>query len=185
MNVCLSCCLDVCLSELFNLFLSVCLSVPPSVSLSFFFTFFIWLSLPFFPFPALPSPSQRQAGFAYLECGAVRSKNATNILIKNLLDAVIGALSYWLFGYAFAYGDGDYTNPFIGYRYFAGDGMEASWSGWFFQFVFAATAATIVSGAVAERCSFTAYFAYSLFITGLVCTEFPLNKAVYTGGQGQ
>ena len=103
-----------------------------------------------------------QAGFAYLECGAVRSKNATNILIKNLLDAVIGALSYWLFGYAFAYGDGDYTNPFIGYRYFAGDGMEASWSGWFFQFVFAATAATIVSGAVAERCSFVAYFSYRL-----------------------
>ena len=45
----------------------------------------------------------KQAGFAYLECGSVRSKNATNILIKNLLDALFGALSYWLVGFAFAY----------------------------------------------------------------------------------
>ena len=71
---------------------------------------------------------------------------------------MIGALSYWLFGYAFAYGSK--SNSFIGYANFAGEGLEGQWAGWFFQFVFAATAATIVSGAVAERCSFTAYFAY-------------------------
>ena len=58
----------------------------------------------------------KQAGFAYLECGSVRSKNATNILIKNLLDALFGALSYWLVGFAFAYGDDnhEYSNEFIG-----------------------------------------------------------------------
>lgn len=121
-----------------------------------------------------------QAGFAFLEAGSVRSKNVVNILLKNVLDCFLGALSYWAFGYAFAYGDVDPTHPqasankFIGFKYFFSiyanhlDGGDGYFAGWFFQFVFAATAATIVSGAVAERTQFGAYLAYSTFITGFI-----------------
>lgn len=121
-----------------------------------------------------------QAGFAFLEAGAVRSKNVVNILIKNVLDCFCGALSYWAFGYAFAYGDVHEDHPqsgankFIGFKYFFSiyadhkDGGDAYFAEWFFQFVFAATAATIVSGAVAERTQFAAYLAYSTFITGFI-----------------
>ena len=108
-----------------------------------------------------------QCGFGFLEAGAVRSKNTTNILMKNLMDSAIAALSYWLFGWAFAYGaDG---NAFIGYDNFAlEDKDETLAAAWFFQFVFAATAATIVSGAIAERTQFVAYIAYCITLTGFV-----------------
>ena len=106
-----------------------------------------------------------QCGFAFLEAGAVRSKNAVNILIKNMLDALIGGLSYWAIGWGLAYGPGG--NPFCGGSEFFSFNMEhTSYPSWFFQFVFAATAATIISGAVAERCHFYSYFAYSIIITG-------------------
>jgi Amt family ammonium transporter len=99
----------------------------------------------------------------------VRSKNAVNILVKNMLDPFIAAISYWLFGFAFAYGDQGYSNPFIGYYYFAGYGMSGTkYAEWFFQFVFAATASTIVSGAVAERCAFVAFLVYSVILTGFI-----------------
>merc|ERR1712176_913599 len=94
-----------------------------------------------------------QCGFAFLEAGAVRSKNVVNILIKNALDCFCGAVIYWAVGYAFAYGDfepASKSNPFIGHKYFFSIYMpETDIASWFFQFVFAATAATIVSGAVA------------------------------------
>lgn len=78
--------------------------------------------------------------------------------------AVISGISYWMVGYAFGFGDG---NAFIGYSGFALSGVEgSSYAYWFFQYVFAATAATIVSGAVAERCDFVAYLVYSSCITG-------------------
>ena len=84
-----------------------------------------------------------------------------------MLDALIGGVSYWAFGWALAYGPNG--NPFIGGSNFFSVGMEyASYPAWFFQFVFAATAATIVSGAIAERCQFFAYFIYSILITGIV-----------------
>ncbi|XP_078334916.1 putative ammonium transporter 1 isoform X1 [Crassostrea virginica] len=110
-----------------------------------------------------------QCGFAFLEAGAVRSKNTTNILIKNVMDLFISGISYWLFGFAFAFGDGGTANKFIGLNYFASSGLAKSqYSMFFFQFTFAATASTIVSGAVAERCEFVAYFAYSVLITGFI-----------------
>ena len=82
-----------------------------------------------------------------------------------LFSTVLGAIAYWLFGYAFAFGaDG---NSFIGYKYFALADLPADkYSHWFFHYVFAATAATIVSGAMAERTKFKAYLAYSVFLTG-------------------
>ena len=84
-----------------------------------------------------------------------------------MLDALIGGVSYWAFGWAFAYGAGG--NGFIGLSNFFSYGMEYSnYPAWFFQFVFAATAATIVSGSIAERCQFPAYFVYSILITGVV-----------------
>ncbi len=111
-----------------------------------------------------------QTGFAMLCAGSIRAKNAQNILLKNLLDACVGAIWFWATGYAFAYGqsgsdgdqeaDGGDKNWFIGNNYFfLSKGYEGAggYHNWFFQFAFAATAATIVSGAVAERCSMAAY----------------------------
>ena len=108
-----------------------------------------------------------QAGFAFLEMGAVRSKNTTNILMKNILDSAIGSLVYWIFGYALAFGEE--SNFFCGYSNFLLiDLTPDMYSNYFFHFVFAATATTIVSGAMAERTQFSAYFAYSFVITGIV-----------------
>ncbi|VDI12626.1 ammonium transporter, Amt family [Mytilus galloprovincialis] len=110
-----------------------------------------------------------QCGFAFLEAGAVRSKNVTNILIKNVMDSFVSGIAYWIFGYAFAYGDGGKAQKFIGATYFASYDMPMDqYASFFFQYTFAATAATIVSGAVAERCEFIAYFAYSFVITGFI-----------------
>jgi Amt family ammonium transporter len=108
-----------------------------------------------------------QAGFAMVEAGFVRAKNTTNILMKNVLDCSIGALAFFFVGWAFAYGASDNPNGFIGLDDFALTGFD-DYSGWIFQFAFAATAATIVSGAMAERTKFSAYLFYSVFITGII-----------------
>lgn len=113
-----------------------------------------------------------QCGFAMLTAGSVRTKNTKNVLLKNVLDACVGAIAYYLFGFAFAYGPGGSARGFIG----AGNFALSSFAGepfsdfttWFFQWAFAATAATIVSGSVAERTSFYAYMAYAFFLTGFV-----------------
>merc|ERR1719350_2580119 len=108
-----------------------------------------------------------QCGFAFLEAGSVRSKNTVNILIKNMLDAFIGATSYWAIGWGLAYGEGG--NLFCGGSEYFNYSMDyEKYPKWFFQFVFAATAATIVSGSIAERCQFGAYFLYSIIITDWV-----------------
>jgi Amt family ammonium transporter len=97
-----------------------------------------------------------QAGFALVENGSVREKNSSNILIKNLFDACFGAISYWLVGFGFAYGATE-GNKFIGLnpKFFAGSGFETHqkdlYLTYIFQFSFAATSATIVSGSMAER----------------------------------
>ena len=92
----------------------------------------------------------------------------------------MGAVAYWLFGYAFAFGaDG---NGFIGYKFFALADLPADkYSHWFFHFVFAATAATIVSGAMAERTEFKAYLVYSCFLTGKNTKQF-VNANGKVGG---
>ena len=117
-----------------------------------------------------------QCGFAFLEAGAVRSKNTVNILIKNMLDALIGGISYWAIGWGLAYGANG--NAFCGgSEYFSINMPHDKYPGWFFQFVFAATAATIVSGAIAERCNFSAYFAYSILITGKFTAVHKIKKS--------
>lgn len=113
-----------------------------------------------------------QAGFAMLTAGSVRSKNTKNVLLKNVLDACVGSLAYFLFGWAFAYGPGGSARSFIGSGNYAlanydGEAFD-DYHSFFFQWAFAATAATIVSGSVAERTSFYAYLAYAFFLTSFV-----------------
>jgi ammonium transporter, Amt family len=104
-----------------------------------------------------------QAGFAMLCAGSVRAKNAKNIILLNILDACLGSLCWWATGFAFAYGDTG--NSFAGSKYFFLNNFPLeNYAFWFFQFTFAATAATIVSGAVAERTKFQAYLMYEALL---------------------
>ncbi len=109
-----------------------------------------------------------QAGFAMLCAGSVRAKNAKNIILLNILDACLGCICWWATGYAFAFGDPEVAtsaNKFIGSaNFFLLDLNNDKLAFWFFQFTFAATAATIVSGAVAERCKFQAYLMYEMML---------------------
>ena len=109
-----------------------------------------------------------QAGFALVEMGLTRSKNSINIIMKNLMDFSIGSLLFFFIGYGLMFGK---TNGIFGTTDFLLSGVTGdSWSYTFilFQTVFAATAATIVSGAMAERTIFTSYLLYSVIITGLI-----------------
>lgn len=111
-----------------------------------------------------------QAGFSMLEAGCVSAKNTQNILYKNLMDACLGCFGFWALGYGFCYGQSEGTlNPFIGVgSFFLSDvdnSSASTYAFFFFQWAFAATAATIVSGSVAERCSLPAYFLYSTVLT--------------------
>ena len=115
-----------------------------------------------------------QAGFALVESGFNSGKNTINILFKNVMDMCVGATLYFLVGYGIMYSGA--ANGFIG---FAGVGIPAQdaidlgylphfQTDFLFQVAFAATAATIVSGAVAGRMQFRAYLIYSAVLTGLI-----------------
>ncbi len=107
-----------------------------------------------------------QAGFALVETGFTRAKNAVNILMKNMMDFVIGSLAFFLIGFGLMFGT---SNGFFGTSLFGLSGTEpgTSWNWTFliFQTVFAATSATIVSGAMAERTKFISYLVYSAIIS--------------------
>ena len=107
-----------------------------------------------------------QPGFALVEAGFTRAKNTANIVMKNFMDFSVGAVTYWAFGFALAYG-GSTVGGFFAYGDFFFSNSDRSVE-WFFQVVFAATAATIVSGAMAERTKFSSYMIYTPFITGLI-----------------
>jgi Amt family ammonium transporter len=120
-----------------------------------------------------------QAGFAMVETGFTRAKNACNILMKNLMDFSVGSLIFWIVGFGLMFGisDGIFgTSAFLfdGKAEAAGAGKTESmaWAFLIFQTVFCATAATIVSGAMAERTKFTSYLVYSAVITALVYPMF-------------
>lgn len=110
-----------------------------------------------------------QPGFALVEAGFTRSKNTANILMKNLMDFSIGAILYWIVGYSIMYGEsimGFVGNPFTHFAFNSdGFGDYSDYADIMFQTVFAATAATIVSGAMAERTKFSAYLIFSVVIT--------------------
>jgi Amt family ammonium transporter len=112
-----------------------------------------------------------QAGFAMVEAGLVRAKNAANVLMKNVVDFGFATLAYFMFGYAIMYGsDGALIGS--GSWFLVGavspvDGVPVE-AFWLFQAVFAGAAATIVAGAVAERMKFVSYLIYTFIITALV-----------------
>ncbi|MBI4231600.1 ammonium transporter [Candidatus Peregrinibacteria bacterium] len=112
-----------------------------------------------------------QAGFALVESGFTQAKNAVNIIMKNLLDVCFGTIAYFLLGFGLMFGVG---NAVFGQEFFGMTGLTEvwgsipSWAFFLFQAVFAATAATIVSGAVAERTKFGAYVIFSIVMTALI-----------------
>lgn len=123
-----------------------------------------------------------QAGFALVEAGLTRSKNTTNILFKNLMDFAIGTIGFWLIGYGIMFGTG---SGFIGALEFFSMTDHGAALGipnlafFFFQLVFAATAATIVSGAMAERTKFISYLIYSAIISLVI---YPISGHWIWGG---
>lgn len=130
-----------------------------------------------------------QAGFALVETGLNASKNAVNIMFKNVMDISVGLLLFFIFGYSLMY-PGNYAEPsymmenYVGFGgvgiYDASEGQQYSPQvDWLFQAVFAATAATIVSGAVAGRMKVAGYLIYSAILTGLI---YPISGYWKWGG---
>ena len=113
-----------------------------------------------------------QAGFAMVEAGFTRAKNAGNIIMKNIMDFAAGSLGYWAVGFGLMFGAGTAFMGTQGFFLSAGSPLtpEGLWqyAFWMFQVVFAATAATIVSGAMAERTKFAAYIAYSFVVSAII-----------------
>jgi Amt family ammonium transporter len=128
-----------------------------------------------------------QAGFAMVEAGFNASKNALNIMFKNFIDVNVGVLIYWLIGFGIMYGS---TSIIPGWLAWGGIGIDqtAPTPGagtlnpqvdWLFQVAFAATAATIVSGAVAGRMKFSGYLVYTVVISAIV---YPISGYWKWGG---
>ena len=124
-----------------------------------------------------------QAGFAMVESGFSRSKNAANLLMKNLMDFCMGAMLFFAIGFGIMYGTS--AGGFIGTSNFFLSDISIStdnaygWVDFLFQLMFAAAAATIVSGAVAERLKFSVYLVYSALLTGLI---YPISGHWHWGG---
>jgi Amt family ammonium transporter len=137
------------------------------------------------------------AGFGMLETGLCRQKNAVNILAKNLIVFGLATIAYWIIGFGFMFADGTSfigtggwflsgadNSPAVGDAY-KGIFSSLNWTGvplqakFLFQLVFAGTAATIVSGAVAERIHFNAFLVFSLILTGIL---YPITGHWIWGG---
>lgn len=116
-----------------------------------------------------------QAGFAMVETGFTRAKNAGNIIMKNLMDFSLGTPIFWLIGFGLMFGGEGLLVG--GFDFFTDGGGD--WATLIFQTVFCATAATIVSGAMAERTKFSAYCIYSIIISAVV---YPISGHWIWGG---
>ena len=120
-----------------------------------------------------------QAGFAMVETGFTRAKNAGNIIMKNLMDFSLGTPIFWILGFGIMFGA---ASPFFGGFDFFADGVVGegyNWTTLIFQTVFCATAATIVSGSMAERTKFSAYCIYSMVISAVI---YPVSGHWIWGG---
>ncbi len=112
-----------------------------------------------------------QAGFALLECGTSRAKNAINVIMKNYTDICFGSILFWAFGYGLMFGESQ--SGIIGFSLFLPDALSNHETiDLVFQLMFAATAATIVSGAVAERMRFVSYLLCAMIICTLIYPVF-------------
>lgn len=122
-----------------------------------------------------------QPGFAMVEAGFTRAKNSANILMKNIMDFSFGSLFFWIIGFSIMFGAGN--GGFIGKINLFGSGIEdgdiPGLAFLIFQTVFAATAATIVSGAMAERTEFRTYIIFSIVITTII---YPVSGHWIWGG---
>jgi Amt family ammonium transporter len=122
-----------------------------------------------------------QPGFALVEAGFTRSKNTVNILMKNLMDFAIGSIVFWIIGYTLMYGED--VGGFLGKisLFYSSDGINGvpDMASLMFQTVFAATAATIVSGAVAERTKFSTYLIFTIVISTVI---YPISGHWVWGG---
>ncbi|MBO7708048.1 MAG: ammonium transporter, partial [Thermoguttaceae bacterium] len=125
-----------------------------------------------------------QLGFMLVEAGFSRSKNAVNIMMKNVIDFAVGSLAFFAVGFGLMWGLDKCA--FCGTRFFLPTSAdvfavnpELGWTFFLFQSVFCATSATIVSGAMAERTKFTSYLVYSLVISALI---YPIYGAWTWGG---
>ena len=125
------------------------------------------------------------AGFGFVESGLCRAKNATNILAKNFVVFAFSAIAFWLVGFGIMFGDGNSFMGMTGWLVSGADNSPAmgdayqgvytalNWTGvpllakFFFQLVFAGTAATIVSGCVAERIHYKSFMVFTLILVGL------------------
>lgn len=121
-----------------------------------------------------------QAGFALVETGFTRAKNAGNIIMKNLMDFALGSVLFWVIGFGLMMGD---ANKFIGGidLFVRGnyDSNIPTWALVAFNTMFCATAATIVSGAMAERTKFSSYIMYSVVISAII---YPIEAHWIWGG---
>ncbi len=120
-----------------------------------------------------------QAGFTLLESGMTRAKNAANIAMKNFMDISVGTISFWALGYGLMYGTKGSMGIFSVSDWWFNPGAGAH--DVFFQTVFAATAATIVSGAVAGRTKYSTYIIFTLFLTAII---YPISGGWQWYGDG-
>ncbi len=109
-----------------------------------------------------------QAGFALVEAGMTRGKNTANILMKNFCDFMSGSVIYWVLGFSLMYGAGTAFCGWEGFGFIGEDSNIPAECTFIFQTMFCATAATIVSGAMAERTKFSMYFVYSIVISAII-----------------
>jgi len=122
-----------------------------------------------------------QAGFLLVEGGMVRSKNAVNVILKNFTDVGLGTVGYWLIGFGLMFGANE--SGLIGTSLFIPTFTDTSSTlNLLYQMMFAATAATIMSGAVAERFSFLPYIIGAFLVTSII---YPIFGSWAWGGSGE